>query len=138
MSTELTIDLSNPREKALILSKIRELQGVYRIDIKKYKKRRTDRQNRYYWPCFVQPFADFLRAQGEPTSDDDAHEMLKMKFLRRSKEVNGAIVEYTLSTTDLDTQEFNTYLDACAAWLHDYFGIQVPEPTIYREVDHAA
>ena len=134
-ATELIIDMSNPREKQLILSKIRELEGMHRISVAKYHRRRTDRQNRYYWPCFVQPFAEFLRSQGEPISDDDAHEVLKYQFLRRSviNKQNGMMGEYTQSTTKLTTVEFNTYLDQCATFLHEYAGIHVPDPTIYRE-----
>lgn len=133
---DLVIDMSNPREKAMVLEKIRGLQGMHRISVKQHRQRRSDRQNRYYHPCFVQPFADFLRGQGYGVSDHDAHVILKERFLKRSlvNEKTGEVLEYTKSTADLDTQEFNEYLDACRVFLQDYAGIQVPEPSIYHEV----
>jgi hypothetical protein len=129
------IDMDNAREKALILNTIRGLKGFHRIEIRRYRRRRTDRQNRYYWPCFVQPFADFLRAQGEAVTNDEAHELLKYKFLRQSicNRATGELLERVRSTTDLDTQEFNAYLEQCAQWLAEQFGIVVPEPDVWRE-----
>ena len=133
---DLVIDMSNPREKAMVLEKIRGLQGMHWISVKQHRQRRSDRQNRWYWPCFVRPFADFLRGQGCGVSDEDAHEILKARFLKRSilSEMTGELLEYVRSTTDLDTQEFNEYLDACRVFLQDYAGIQVPDPSIYHEV----
>jgi hypothetical protein len=132
--------MSNPREKALLISKLRELQGMHRISVCKHRRRRTDRQNRYYWPCFVQPFAEQLQAQGEAISDDDAHEILKTRFLRKSviDLKTGEAFEYVRSTTELNTAEFNQYLDQCAAFLADYFNLQIPEPSIYREQEETA
>src|ERR1700743_872217 len=114
-ATDLVIDMSNEREKRLIVDKVRGLVGMVRITICQYRRRRTDRQNRYYWPCFVQPFAEFLRSQGEAISDDDAHEILKFQFLRRSviDKRTGLMAEFTRSTTDPDTVDFNNYRYAC-------------------------
>jgi hypothetical protein len=133
--TDLVLNLSNPAEKGLILDKIRGLQGLHRLTVVQYRRRRTDRQNRYYWPCFVQPLSDFFLAQGDPISPDDAHQILKQQFLRTSRvnKQTGEMVEFTRSTTDLDAKEFNDYLDRCAAFLWNFAGIQVPDPTVYHE-----
>lgn len=133
MSDKIIIDMGDSVKRARLLNTLGALRGPWRIEWCRYRFRRSDRQNRYYWPCFVQPFAQFLRDQGEHYTDGEAHEMLKHRFLRRSKEVNGEHLEYTPSTTDLDTLQFNVYLDACAAWLSDFFGLIVPDPDDYRE-----
>ena len=134
--TELIVDMSSDREKRLIVDKVRTLQGVWRIAFTRHRPRRTDRQNRYYWPCFVQPFAEFLREQGEEMTDDGAHMLMRAKFLhqtvkdRRTGKMIGATIR---STTELTTVEFNDYLDRCAHWLLDMFRIEVPDPDIYHE-----
>jgi hypothetical protein len=141
METEpFIIDMDNAREKGLILNQIRGLRGFYRVEITRYRRRRTDRQNRYYWPCFVQPFADFLRSQGETVSNAECHELLKYKFLRATtiNRCTGEILERVRSTTDLDTREFNTYLEQCAQWLAEQFGIVVPEPQLWHEAETEA
>lgn len=136
--TELIVNADEPREKQMLLSKVRDLRGRWRIAFTQHRPRRTDRQNRMYWPCVVQPFADFLRSQGESYTDDDAHEFMKAKFLMRdvidprTGEIVGQIPQ---STTKLNTEEFYDYVEKCVAWLADMFGIQCPSPEPYRQAD---
>jgi hypothetical protein len=81
----------------------------------------------------VHPFAEFLREQGENVTDDDAHQILKTKFLRVVvQDEKAGWLEYTRSTTSLNTDEFNDYLDRCSAWLFDMFGIQTPDADVYK------
>jgi hypothetical protein len=131
---ELVLDMSNPREKTMLLNQIRNLLGWHRFDILKYRRRRTDAQNRYYWPCFVGPFADMLRGQGEAVSELEAHEILKQRFLRKAviNQGTGEVLEYVRSTTELDVSEFNQYLDQCAGFLRE-LGVEVPDPSVYKQ-----
>ena len=118
----------------MLWSQMRSLRGKHRISVKQYRAKRTDRQNRFYWPCFVVPFGRFLREQGEAITDDDAHEMLKLKFLRIVvQDARAGDLECTRSTTTLTKEEFNEYLDRCGMFLSQMFGIQIPEPSIYWE-----
>jgi hypothetical protein len=136
---ELIIDRSILAQVRTALDLIRSIlmsgKGAIRIEIMEHRPRRTDRQNRYYWPCFVQPLADFLREQGDLTEDEEAHELIKAKFLRKTivNKKTGEVMEYVGSTTDLTTKEFNEYLDRVAFWLADMFGIVVPDPNVYHE-----
>lgn len=134
MATEIVLDMSCPAQKRLLLEQIRGLSGMHRITLTAYRPRRSDRQNRYYWPCFVQPFADYLRAQGDAYTDEQAHEIFKSRFLPTTTidKNTGELLERVRSTTELDTVEFNEYLDRVGVWLAG-FGIIVPEPTLYRE-----
>ena len=135
---ERILNLSDPKQKAELYGLIGGLRGPHRVSWCRHRPRRTDRQNRYYWPCFVKPFGDFLREQGEMVTDDEAHELMKAKFLRRSvvNPATGEVIGETVpSTTALDTSEFNVYLEQCAYWLADMFHIVVPEPDVWRERD---
>lgn len=134
------VNFSNPEEKSRIAELVGTLEGRHRVTIIPWKQRRTDRQNRYYWPCFVVPFADYLRDQGEAVTDDEAHAILKDMFLRVTvcDPKTGLAFERTRSTTELSTVEFNEYLDRVAAWLADTFHFKVPEPGEYREPHQAA
>lgn len=133
--TEIIANMDDARLRTRIVNAIASKRGTWRIDVTRYRRRRSDRQNRYYWPCCVQPFGGFLRDQGEGVTDIEAHEMLKAKFLRKTVEVKGERVDITRSTTELDTAEFNEYLDKCAAWLADMFGFVMPAPADYHERD---
>lgn len=133
---ETIVNMSDAKMKSRVLNRMRLLRGKYRIEVTKYRPRRSDRQNRYYWPCFVAPFAEFLRDQGEHVTDEEAHEILKHKFLRKTTiaPTTGEELEYVRpTTTTLTTSEFNEYLDRCAHWLADMFGIEIPDSTDYHE-----
>ena len=135
--SEAILNMSDTAKKYAMLNRLRRLEGPYRITVVQYRPRRSDRQNRYYWPCFVGPFADFLRDQGQQVSDDHAHDLIKRKFLHReaTRDTGEVIGAYTESTTQLDTAEFNEFLDRVAYWLHDMFGIVVPDPDDYHEAE---
>lgn len=135
--TERIVNMSDAREAAQFLNGLRRLKGPYRFDVRKFRQRRSDRQNRYFHPCFCQPLADFLTDQGQPTTMLEAKAIIKEKFLRRTRiDTNtGEVLEYVARTRDLDTAEFNELLDQSAAWLNDMFGIIVPDPQDYHEKD---
>lgn len=129
------LNLTQPDQKVKLINAIRAMRGVVRVSIVGYRGRRSDRQNRYYWPCFVHPFWEYLHGQGCEYSEETCHGLLKAKFLKREvpNPVTGEVMEFIPSTSSLDTAEFNEYLDKCAHWLSDMFGIQIPEPSVYRE-----
>lgn len=130
------VNLDDQAQKSLLLDFIRKLGGRHRVEIVKYRPRRSDRQNRYYWPCFAEPFADWMSERyGESVNAEQAHEMLKLKFARKSV-VNvqtGEVESIPCGTSTMTTEEFNEYLDKLAAWLKDFCGIEVPTPDVYRE-----
>lgn len=133
MPTELIIDFNDDAEKRTLWGALRKCRGTMRITIKQYRKARSDRQNRYYWPCFVNPLAEYLREQGEHVTPDQAHEILRGQFLQMHVQDDRAgLISFVRSTTDLDVGEFNRYLDECGHWLWEMFGIQVPEPETYH------
>lgn len=131
---EQIVDFSQPRERAMFVSAINRLTGKHRITIVAYRKRRSDQQNKYYWPCFVAPFAQFLRDQGQDVTDLEAHEILKFKFLRKTafNHDTGEAFDYTRGSSTISTLEFYDYLERVAAWLADSFDIVVPEAALHR------
>lgn len=141
MSQAWIIQPGDVKAKQQVVSWLNAQTKAVRVEACQYRQRRTDRQNRFYWPCVVAPFAEFLREQGENVSDDDAHHILKVRHLPRRRIVNrdtGELIGYAkLTTTTLNTEEFNAYLDRCVAWLADMFGFVLPEPSQYHERDEA-
>lgn len=132
---EKIINFDEPLQRASIAREIQSLRGLQRVTICRAAPRRSDRQNRYYWPCFVGSLFDYCVAQGDEITRDEVHELFKAKFLRRTivnKSTGEIIGQAIASTTDLTTVEFNEYLDKCARFLSE-MGIIVPEPDAYRE-----
>ena len=95
--------------------------GPARITIEKYRPKRTDPQNRYYWSVVVGTVAQHCGY-----TDDEAHEALKWLFLRkRSEDGKPATVR---STAKLNTQEFEEYLESIKRWAATDLQIYIPDP----------
>lgn len=134
---ERVVDFSDPADYSRFLAGVQRVKKVrWRVTLVEYRPRRSDRQNRYYWPCFCEPFAAKLtEAAGERVTAEEAHEQLKKMFLLRpliDKKTGVLLAEVTGSSAKLNTSEFNEYLDQCAGFLAR-IGIVVPQPSVYRE-----
>lgn len=148
------LDLSRPEVKMRLVQRIMALEGPHEVidrggvlTIKQRHRGRTLRQNAFYWVAVVPAFVDALREQwGEEVSEDDAHAMLKERFLkvrkRRVDEETGEIpgvLEYVRSTTTLTTVEFSDYIDQCRKFLMEWFRVEVEDPSpLWRELREAA
>jgi hypothetical protein len=132
------IDFSDPERRARFVAAAQCWRGKKRVEVTDFRPRRSDRQNRYYWPCFVLPFAQWLTDQwGETIREDQAHYELKRMFLcRRVRHPKtGKVLEVIGSSKTLDTAAFNEYLEKCAKFLAETCGIVVPEPDQWRETE---
>jgi len=103
----------------LTLQNIEELyDGKAVITIDKYRPQITDAQRKLYWAT--------LKEVSDITgyTSKEIHEILKEKFLKDFKEVDGKLVVYVKSITDLDTTEMTVYYEQAVIWLKEFFNIQ--------------
>lgn len=131
---EFTLNFSDARAQADLFSALRQLRGPYRITVVRHKPRRSDPQNRYYWPCVVHQLGQHLRQQDGSITDDFCHQMLRMKFLTVSvvNQATGEVVgQRVRSTTELTIEEFGEYLENCIAYAAEMFHVVCPDPALY-------
>lgn len=116
--------------KGLLLQhKDKEIQ----IKITKAEKRRSAKQNRWYWGVAIKTVQEeLLRLEGEPYEKNDIHhyiidQIVKTKF--RTKEVMGKLVTYseTKSTSTMTTKEFNEFKFKIQVHFAQR-GIDIPDP----------
>ena len=111
--------------------------GKYELSIAKYKKKRSDCQNAYYWsvviPMVAKHLTNKLRKEGkikpdETVSTDDTHYMMKKYFIG-CKKVNliDRVEEIPLSTTTLSTLEFVEFTDRIKIHFSKD-GLVIPDP----------
>lgn len=106
---------------------IQELDGVYSIEITKYKKDRTASQNKLMWMWLGYISKD------TGSTPDELHEIFKLKFLgSETLSALGFKIERPKSTTKLTTQEFTDYLTKIET-LSTSIGIRLPRPDEYYE-----
>lgn len=77
----LFIDMSNPNERNTLWQALRNLRGLYRIEITRDRKLRSSAANRFYWGVVIAAFRQYLAEQGDPVTANFCHELLKNKFL---------------------------------------------------------
>ncbi len=106
-----------------IFDYLRTLKGKIRITAKRYYLTRSDKENRYLWGV---PYRDIAEEIGE--SKEVVHELMKYKFLRREKIVNGVRMIIVGSTRNLSTIQFEEYAENIRRWGAEFLRINIQEP----------
>jgi len=96
----------------------------YVLEIKHSKSRRSLNQNKYYWGVIITLFAE-----NTGYTTNESHQELAGMFLRYDKEGKN----FTRSTTELDTKEFEKYAEQCRFFMSENLGINVPLPNEISE-----
>lgn len=94
------------------------------ILIHRKKKHRSVQQNRYYWLIVT------MLSEHTGFTREELHQILKQRFLKTEKvhEDTGAIYEYTRSTTELTTIEYEDYLESVRRFAAEDFQMTLPLP----------
>ena len=105
------------------INKLDVSQRQYKVVISRKEERRTIPQNRLYrlWLNCI---------SSESGNDvEDLHEYFKMQFLGvHSRIIYGEEVIRTVSTTDLNIDQFTAYLDKVQRWASIELGVVLPNP----------
>jgi len=89
------------------------------LTVGKVKNRRSNNQNDYYWGVVVEILADYWGYLPM-----EAHEAIKWELLRRED----GPVPTVRSTADLNTAEFEIFLDRARIWALTEFEVKIPLP----------
>lgn len=103
-------------------------------------RKRSGRQNRYYWGVVVAMVLIGLVDAGyepEKLNDEVVHDFLKGKFNQQTV-VNpfGEYLEIPCSTTELSKLDFMDYLGRIQQWAAEFLNIIIPDPTT-KELEYA-
>lgn len=75
---------------------------------------RSNPQNKYYFGVIVD-----MISQETGNEPEETHELLKLKFLKPMGKQN---------TTQLDTREFNLYIEKIQRWAAQELSMVIPDP----------
>lgn len=105
--------------------------GIYRIEVKKVRKPRSNDQNGWLWGCIYPMLLEALLDAGwEFVSVEQVHEFFKAQ-MTADKVVNkhtGEIIEFPGSTATMDTVTFSTYCEKLREYAREYLNIEIPDP----------
>lgn len=114
-----------------VMRGLRVLEGKdVRITVEEIKRRRSDKQNRYYWGCLIPMVTEMFLDAGNTIDGEQVHEFLKehVGALKDTiSDPNGVIHTVVRSSTKLTTAEWENYMERIRAWAAD-FGLLIPTP----------
>ena len=119
------IDFTKKESKQKLFEYLKTLNSVYKLEIKKDKNNRSGNQNRYYWGVVLKMVSEYTGF-----TIDEAHELFKSKFLSYDKAFKETGEAYTIArhTYDLDTWEFENYLEQIRIFAATEIEIVIPLP----------
>lgn len=91
---------------------------------KRHRKVRSLNQNAYYFGVVVPMIG---QAMGE-TDIDAVHEVLKHEHNYYITAIGKKEIRVPLSTAELDTMDFEAYLERVRRWASEYFSLYIPLP----------
>jgi hypothetical protein len=91
------------------------------ITIRRHRKTRSDRQNRFYWHIVIGLTAEYCGYQPE-----EMHDAWKWRLLRL--EDPDHLMPTVRSTASLTTQEFESYIDQIRTVAATELGVVIPLP----------
>ena len=101
-----------------------------RISISLYRKRRTDKQNAYYWFVVIPAATRMLRDFGNEVNEHDTHEYLKLNVMKLGKLVtgpNGAPQFVPGSSAEIPIDEWSDKMEMIRSWAAEN-GTAIPLP----------
>ena len=121
-----------------VQQRMKELEGQrVEVLIRPRRSYRSLPQNNYYWGVVVHLIAHHMRElavegpHGGPITDQQVHELMASRFLRRSQLVNpdtGEYIDVVVSTSSLTKSEFADYVEQVKEWAVTTFGLDIPAP----------
>ena len=123
---DLKINCSDKSEKKGFINFFNSLTGIKVIQIKTYRKSRSVNQNAYYWGIVIR----YLTYECSGYTKDEIHQILAERFLsyEKSDTKTGEIRKFVKSTTELNTLEFEEYLDKIRLLAIDMYDCIIPLP----------
>lgn len=119
-----------------------EIKGFPNCDVQiivKKKGKRSNPQNRYYWGIVIDAIRrEFLR-RGDKYTPEEIHEGLKAKFNPKStgdQETGEAIFITGDTTTEMNKEEFGSYLDRIIEWANKSLEIVIPEAGTQTAIEY--
>lgn len=100
------------------------------IEIKVTKKKRSARQNAFYWGVVIPMVAGLFAHHGSAASQEFVHRYLKGEVAGMKKQVitpDGEVTWDVDTSTKLSTAEWEDYIETIRAWAAVY-GLQIPLP----------
>ena len=119
--------------RTLIVEAIKLFNGKnVKVTISKIYKKRTEKQNDFYWYIWIPIFQELIMAEwGEYKTKNEVHEILKTNcnYIEKVNEQTGEVLKISRSTTELSSAEWEfEFKNRVRQFALDFFNTTLPEP----------
>lgn len=111
--------------------------GRYLIEVSKYRKDRSNKQNRFYFGNFMQSQMDcFKERWGYSYNKDQIHNWNKANFWsdERINNETGEVIKMPASSSDNTTVEWEEKMDIMRSWFMEHMDWPLPFPLQQQEI----
>lgn len=126
-----------PHVRNAIMVALSGMEGkLVRITISESKRRRSNKQNDFYWGYVIPIVKAMFIEQGNDIDNDGVHEYLKMHVSGLKeviKDPSGVRKSIVLQSRKLNTHDWEDYITKIRVWAAE-FGVQIPFPNEDLEV----
>lgn len=101
------------------------------ISVEKWRKKRSNSQNAYYWAVVVKSIHNAFTEAGNDVSEKEVHAFLKSEVGKLNKILvlpTGEVRELEGTTTDMSTGDFMEYVEKCVFWAMETLALTIPLP----------
>lgn len=117
---DLVINFDSHDQKRRLYDTLKDQRGDMIVKIVRPKKRRSIKQNKYYWGCVIK----YLQEEIGEVSGLVVHEYMKAKFIPWVKFED----DFKLSTADMTKEEIWDYIGLIREWALEFLNLLIPEP----------
>jgi hypothetical protein len=121
----LKVNFDLEADKKRLYGVLKYLKGVQEVTIKKFRNKRSLKENNYYWGVVVNTLANEFGYFPE-----EMHQVLGRMFLQYEKpnRITGEVELLAKSTTELTTLEAEEYYEKIRIWALSEYSIFIPLP----------
>lgn len=116
----------SPKDPKSFINHANALEGLQvTVVMTKYKpySQRSNEQNRYYHGVVVK-----LLSEEIGYTSDEMHEAIKYKFLGEHRKIKKTEIVVPISTADLNTVDFESFLSEVRSWASSELSVFIPLP----------
>ncbi len=122
------------RNRKLIRDAIETFNGAtVTITIQKFRKSRSNPQNRFYWGCLIPIVQEGLReATGEVRDANSIHYNILLPMFAPIRDVvnkeTGEVFGERITSSEMTTTEFMEFVNDIQKWGAEFLGVDIPDP----------
>jgi hypothetical protein len=132
------------KNRPLLEAALRQHEGrEVSITIERWRKKRSNEQNAYWWGVIVPIFQDCLREAGMVRNKEQTHQLITDLIIQKYGDsvilqesvLEGEVFQEKRGTSDLSTSEFMELVNEAQMFASEVFNIAIPDPNQVESIE---